>query len=468
MSKARDRSGAASGSGKDPAAIVAAVREAGVVGAGGAGFPTHVKLSASAEIVIANGTECEPLLQADQHTMAEKAKEILEGMGLAMQATGAAEGIVAIKRSYSAAIKALERHLPRFPEIRLHLFESFYPAGDEFIVVYDCTGRQVPEGGLPIEVGVVVQNVTTLLQISEAMKGRPVTHRCLTVCGEVEGPTTLIVPVGTSFAEVIELAGGYRQRRLAPRDPEELVLISGGPMMGRVVTPEQVVRKTTSGLLVLPRDGPVARHLTRSIDSAVRRGRSTCDQCRDCTDLCPRHLLGHELQPHEVMRSINYGLDSQPRTVTAAVLCCECRVCEAFACPLDLSPVAYYKAIKAALREEGWKNDVHRRKDLTAHSMREFRRLPVSRLIDRLGLAPYRDDSADLDRRKHRPARVDLPLRMHIGAPAEPVVKAGDRVSLGELIARIPEDALGANLHASIDGVVRKVDRERIRIERSL
>ena len=442
------------------------VRAAGVVGAGGAGFPTHVKLGARAEIYIANGTECEPLLRPDQHLMATRADELLEGMKLAMEATGAGEGIVAIKSKYHEAIDAIEALLPKYPDIRLHLFDSFYPAGDEYVVVYDCTGRQVPEAGLPIEVGVVVSNVASLVNIAAAARGIPVTERLITVVGEVEAPATFLAPLGTSYGELVEAAGGFRSPRFGGFAPEDLALVEGGPMMGRVVGADTVVTKTSGGLLVLPRSGPVVTQLTRSLDVTVRRGKSACDQCRDCTELCPRFLLGHELQPHQVMRAVNYGLDLPPRTVTAAVLCCECRLCEAFACPLELSPFAYYKSIKKALRESGWSNELHRRKGVRAHSMREFRRIPSSRLMDRLGLASYRGQRAPLVTDPLQPASVRIPLRMHIGVPAEPAVTVGQRVVRGQPIGTIPDGKLGAPVHASLDGEVTAVDGGYIQIER--
>lgn len=446
--------------------LVEQVEQAGVVGAGGAGFPTHVKLAASAEIVIANGTECEPMLESDQHLMATRAPVVLEGMRLEMAATGAAEGIIAIKRGYHGAIAAFEDELPRYPDIRLRLFDSFYPAGDEYVVVHDCTGRQVPENGLPIQVGVVVQNVASLANIARASQGIPVTDRLITIAGEVANPVTLQAPVGTPFSQLLDEAGGFRQTRFGRYEPGDLALVEGGPMMGRLATGDSVVTKTSGGLLVLPVSGPVVTQIARPMDVTIRRGRSTCDQCRDCTDLCPRHLLGHELQPHTVMRALNYGLDLPPRSVTAAVLCCECRLCEAFSCPLELSPFAYYKAIKGALREQGWQNEIHRSTDLTAHSMREFRRVPTSRLMDRLGLAPYRGRTAPLRPEPVVPDEVRIPTRMHIGAPSKPVVEAGQQVKRGQRIAAIPEGALGAAVHASVDGTVVQVDATTIRIER--
>ena len=446
--------------------LVEQVKLAGVVGAGGAGFPTHVKLAANAEILIANGTECEPMLQSDQHLMATEAEAVLQGMRLGMEATGASEGIIAIKRHYHDAIEAFEALLTGHPDIRIHLFDSFYPAGDEYVVVYDCTGRQVPENGLPIMVGVVVQNVTTLRNIALAAQGVPVTDKLLTVAGEVNRPATLLAPVGTSYAQLVEAAGGLRDERFTGYSAEELALVEGGPMMGRMASPDGVVTKTSGGLLALPSSGPVVTMLSRDEDTTVRRGRSACDQCRDCTDLCPRHLLGHELQPHTVMRAINYAMEEDPRSVTAAILCCECRLCEAFACPLDLSPFRYYVSIKRALREQGWRNEIHKNAELTAHSMREFRRVPTSRLMDRLGLAPYRGQPAPLQARPVQPDEVRIPLQMHIGAPSRPVVTHGDNVKRGQLIAAIPEGALGAAIHASIDGVVTEVGEDFIRIER--
>ncbi len=238
-------------------------------------------------------------------------------------------------------------------------------------------------------------------------------------------------------------------------------------MMGRVVRDlDEPVTKMVSGLLVLPRDNVVVRYMTRSQRSWVRRGISTCDQCRDCTDLCPRYLIGHDLQPHEVMRAINYGLARPADKVTAAVLCCECRLCEAYACPLELSPMAYYVSIKAELRAQDWVNDVHKRANLKPHPMREYRLVPTHRLIARLGLVEWEHQRCPLDESDHRPRRVSIPLRQHIGAPANPVVSKGQRVSVGDLIAKIPQDALGANVHASIGGRVSKiVDGATIEIE---
>jgi Na+-translocating ferredoxin:NAD+ oxidoreductase RnfC subunit len=463
--------------------IVQRVKDAGVVGAGGAGFPTHVKIAAQVDTVIANGAECDPLLRSDQQLMANHAAEIVEGLRLVMQASGAERGVIALKREYTDAVAALQRAMSAPPlspptlrpgsgqalggmkggNISLHLMESHYPAGDEFVLVYEVTGRLVPEAGLPLHVGCIVQNVGTLFNIARAQKGISVTHRLLTVTGAVSEPKTLNLPIGTSVGEAIAWAGGIKIPRWTTRSEEDYAVVVGGPMMGWLAQSlSEPITKTTTGLIVLPRNSPVVRSLGRPLGSWVKRGRSTCDQCRDCTDLCPRYLLGHDLEPHKVMRSINYGLTEPTAIITAAVLCCECRLCEAYACPLGLSPMAYYKEIKRQLAAQGWKNVIHKRSDLTPHPMREYRRVPMERLVARLGLSEYEECTCPLDDREYQPRRVIIPLKQHIGVPSQSVVKIGDRVQCGDLIARIPEGKLGANVHASISGRVEGVTGEHI------
>lgn len=459
--------------------IVQKVKDAGVVGAGGAGFPTHVKIAACPEprrraqvdTVIANGAECDPLLRCDQQLMAARAPEIIEGLRLVMRASGAEKGVVALKREYTGAVGALRRAMRQGENISLHLMESYYPAGDEFVLVYEVTGRLVPETGLPLDVDCIVQNVGTLFNIALAQKGIPVTHRFLTVTGAVNEPRTLNLPIGTPIGEAVAWAGGIKIPPWSARTEEDYAVVVGGPMMGWLAQGlSEAITKTTTGLIVLPRNNVVVRYLGRPLGSWVKRGRSTCDQCRDCTDLCPRYLLGHDLEPHKVMRSINYGLTEPTAIITAAVLCCECRLCEAYACPLELSPMTYYKEIKRQLAAQGWEpvlssvevNVVHKRSDLTPHPMREYRRVPLERLVARLGLSEYQECTCPLDEQEYQPKRVAIPLKQHLGAPSQPVVKIGDRVQRGDLIARIPEGKIGANVHASISGRVEAVTDEHI------
>jgi len=144
------------------------------------------------------------------------------------------------------------------------------------------------------------------------------------------------------------------------------------------------------------------------------------------------------------------------------VLCCECRLCEAYACPLGLSPCAYYREVKQQLAAQGWHNDVHKRTDLIPHPFREFRRVPTERLTARLGLTKYAGFECPLDPGDYQPKRVVIPLQQHIGVAARPVVREGDAVSVGDLVGEIPQGKLGARVHASINGRVKRASAEEI------
>lgn len=436
--------------------LVEKVRSAGVVGAGGAGFPTHIKYQASVEYLIANGAECEPLLYCDQSIMTIHAGKIIEGMELVMKEINAAKGIIALKSKYKSSIKALREAIGNRNNIHIHQMESFYPAGDEQVIVYEVLGRVVPEGGLPLHVGVVVNNVSTLMNVYEADKGINVTKRVLTVHGEVKRPSTFEVPVGTSIRNAIELAGGTKI--------EDFAIIVGGPMMGYVEKNiDAPVMKTTSGIIVLHSDHPHIMRKTMSHNAILKRSKASCDQCMSCTDLCPRYLIGHNMRPHMIMRALPYGI-SDSNIVTTSFLCCECGLCSFYACPLFLSPGMINSILKAEMGRSGIPNP-HKRNNLSPYPAREERRISTKRLIERLGISAY-NFHADMKDTGFIPDRVTIPLKQHLGAPSIPVVNEGDKVNEGQLIGDIPEGKLGARIHASIPGYVMSVGKD-IVIERN-
>ena len=430
--------------------ISAKARAAGLVGAGGAGFPTHVKLAAEAEIYLVNGAECEPLLKVDQQLATKYADLLVRGLELAMQAVGAREGIIALKAKYAEAIEALTPRLRA--GMRIHILKDVYPAGDEVITIWMATGRRVPPAGLPKDVGVAVNNVLTLINLARAVdEDQPVTTRTLTVTGAVAKPVTVTVPLGVSLREVLAQAGGESVQSAA--------YIDGGPMMGKLVSSlDAPVTKTTGGLIVLPEDHILIRRRRASERSVLEKARTTCEQCLLCTELCPRHIIGHELPPHLIVRSVNYHHFGQPSTLLSALTCSECAVCEAWACPVDISPMRLNQMLKVQLRKEGarYTGPLH-----PADPMAEHRLVPVSRLIAKLDIAAY-NRKAPLVEAVYPAARVVLPLRQHVGAPAQPCVQPGEVVRQGQLIADIPPEALGARLHASIDGLVEAVDAQSI------
>ena len=433
--------------------ISAKVREAGVVGAGGAGFPTHVKLSAQAEIVIVNGAECEPLLKTDQQLAARYPQQLIKGLTLAMEATGAKQGIIALKAKYKDAIVALEPYLTE--QLQISIMPDIYPAGDEVITIWLTTGRRVPAGKIPLEIGVVVNNVQTLLNVAKACEGEPVTTRTLTVTGAVKNPITVTVPIGTSLREVLELAGGGRS--------EDLVYINGGPMMGRVITDlDGPVTKTTGGLIALPKDHCLIQRKNRTLENILRIAKTVCEQCSFCTELCPRHMIGHELSPHLLIRAVNYKNIGKASMLTSALTCSECGVCEAYACPVGISPLRVNLALKAELRAKGLK---YQGELGNVDPMAQHRLIPTARLIERLNLRSWYSE-APLSLETYVPNEVTLNLQQHIGAPAIALVKVGDVVFLGQVVGEIPEGALGARVHASLDGTVTQVTPQTITIRK--
>ena len=430
------------------------VRAAGVVGAGGAGFPAHVKLQAQVEIFLVNAAECEPMLKVDQQLMAQQPARLIRGVQYAMKATGAREGIIALKEKYRDAIEALTPLLPS--SIRLHILPDVYPAGDEVLTIWMATGRRVPPAALPVSVGVVVNNVQTVLNIARAVEQQyPVTRRTLTVNGAVARPLTVTVPVGMSLRDVLALAGGA-----TVDDPG---LINGGPMMGSLVTSlDSPVTKTTGGLLVLPKTHPLIQRRMQDERTVLSVAKTVCEQCRLCTDLCPRHLIGHELSPHLLVRAVNYQQAATPQLLLSALTCSECNVCESVACPVGISPMRINRMLKRELRAQNLRYEGPLN---PADEMAKYRLVPVKRLITKLGLSDwYRD--APLTDVAPSTDKTTLLLRQHIGASAVPCVQKGERVVRGQCVADMPSGALGAPVHASIDGIVSDITEHAITVVR--
>jgi len=443
--------------GKTAQEIIAAVQQAGVTGAGGGGFPTHIKLKARVDTVIANGSECEPLLASDKTLLKEKAYLVIEGMQYAMAATGAQTGYIAVKGHYKDAVAAVEEVLPGDGSIKLYPLENYYPAGDEFLTVYDVTGRIIPEGGLPLHVGVVVINVLSLAQVAYALNGKPVTERPVTITGSVRQPQVVTVPIGTTYKDLIELAGGT----LNSTD----VLMDGGPVMGTVVEDaEQGIAKTTGGVVALPEDHFIMQMKNTTISQMVKKSRAACCQCYRCTDLCPRNLIGHALYPHMTMRTIDYNLSEPTDHITSAFLCSQCGVCELIACDfMLLSPRQVYAEYKRLLVSRGIKNP-HTRSGISVIPEIEGRKVPLPAIIKKLGLSEYVKDTPSLGYKAVD--RVRIPLNRHTGVPAVPGVVPGEKVKMGDVIAASPMDKVGAVYHASIAGKVTEVTPDWIEIRK--
>lgn len=423
------------------------IEAAGVVGCGGAGFPTHAKLKGRFFHIIINGMECEPLLRSDRYVMRVHAEELVCAAAALLNETGAETCTFALKETYREEIAALQTAIAACQApVHLHTTGSFYPAGDEHVLVYEVTGKTVPPMNIPLAAGCVVINAGTLLSIYHAAGDIPFTKRYLTVAGEVEAPCIVEAPVGAPFSACIALAGGAREQGCA--------VVSGGPMMGKYHEPDALdalfVEKTTSAILLLKK----GRGDTSSLVAVRRQARAACIQCSYCTQLCPRYLLGHPLEPHKIMRSLAYrGPELDDPVIRSAALCCECGVCETYACPMQLKPRQVNAVLKRLLLEQGIR---YERPDAGTqpHALREVRKIPTNRAAARAGV---REWYGQVPLRRCMPKSVTIALKQGPGAAAVPEVQPGDKVLEGARIASCPAGKLGAHVHASISGRIASV-----------
>jgi Na+-translocating ferredoxin:NAD+ oxidoreductase RnfC subunit len=425
------------------------VRQAGVVGAGGGGFPAHVKMAGKADTVIANGAECEPLLHKDAAVMEHQAADVVTGVQLVMQAVGASDGIIGIKAKKKHAVEAIQSACSGTP-VRVHLLGDYYPTGDEYELVNAVTGRLIPPQGIPLQVGVVVNNVETLANIAAAAKGVPVTRKTVTLAGAVKNPVTITVPIGTTFREAIEAAGGF-----ATNDP---VLCIGGLMMGQTTDNlDTPIVKTSAGAVILPRSHRLVERKLKPERAQALIGKSACDQCRYCTELCPRYLLGYAVEPHQVMRSLAFTATDSKYWNQMAMNCCACGICTLYSCPEALFPKEACDASKAEMRAANikWTGTAPAR----VHPMHDSRRVPIRMLMRKLDIekfdlpAPWQDIAVE-------PRQLVLPLKQSAGVPNRPVVKKGDRVKAGQPLGEISDRDLGAILHAPIAGTIAEVTHD--------
>ena len=398
-----------------------------------------------------------PLLHKDAELTINYVDQVLKGMELSMQATGARQAIFGIKAKKKDAISVLQKATKGGP-VKIHQFGDFYPAGDEFVLVYECTGRLIPAGGIPLQVGSVVHNSETLFNMAEAMEGRPVTRKVLSVTGEVKNPMSLAAPIGMTFQELIDYAGG-------PTTHDYTVFV-GGLMMGRIAHDlSEPVTKTTGGLILLPTSHRLVQRMTTPNKNMHRIGKSACDQCSYCTEFCPRYLLGYDVQPHKVMRTLGFTASGKHNWSKWADLCCSCGLCTLYSCPEDLFPKEACDQAVADRKAAGLERWLGPTQEIKAHPMEAGRHVPTKSLMQKLGVTNY-DVPTPWVECDYRPKKITLPLSQHLGAPAEPVVKVGDRVSQGQVVADIPEGKLAARIHSSIDGTVSAVNGS-IMIEQS-
>jgi len=302
------------------------VKEAGIVGLGGAAFPTAVKLTPPKDkpidTVLINGCECEPMLTADYRLMVEYPEAILKGAELVRKATSASRILIGIEDNKKKAFEIIRSKTNGF-EAEISLLKTKYPQGAEKNLIYALLGREVPRGGLPFDVGVVVQNVGTAKAVWDAAEtGKPLFERALTVTGDgIANPKNVMARIGTPFEDVIAFCGG--------RAENADIMVMGGPMMGLAQwTPEVPVIKGTSGILVWTAAGPPFEH--------------NCIRCSRCVTHCPMHLV-----PTQLMKYVRYG-HMQEAESWGIMDCVECGCCQ-YICPANIPLVHWMRLGKSRI-----------------------------------------------------------------------------------------------------------------------
>jgi len=317
----------------DAAAIKERITKAGIVGLGGATFPTHVKLSPppakKIEWLVINAAECEPYLTADHSLMLEKAEETVKGVSLLMKALGVDKAVIGIEDNKMDAVEAMRKACQSDSRIKVDVCHVKYPQGAEKNLIKALLDREVPSGGLPMDVGVVVQNSGTAYAVYEAVAfNKPLVERVVTITGPgIQNPGNLIVRVGTLFSDVISQCGGFKENAGITK------VIAGGPMMGVAQYSLDVpVTKGTSGILAL------------NNDESPLREQGPCIKCGKCVDGCPMFLLPNTLSLIGEMSRPDLAAEYR------VMDCVECGTC-AYVCPASRPIVHYVRYLKAELAE---------------------------------------------------------------------------------------------------------------------
>lgn len=432
------------------------IQDAGIVGAGGAGFPTFAKLATGADTLLVNAVECEPLLYTDYTLMHERMPHVVKALSALLESTGAERCLVGIKQA-----KAADLHLIDGQELAPHVFvkllPNVYPMGDEINLIYEATGRVVPPGQLPLSVGVIVVNLETVYNIGNALKdGTPVTEKWLTISGSVPRVLCVRVPIGARVGELLE--------KLGVNVPAGHTLLDGGPSMGKIIDPATaIVTKATKGLLILPDDIPAIYTKKRTARVQFALAASACCQCTRCTDMCPRNLLGYPLSPHLHVRVENAVAEVMPEQILGASMCCACGICEIAACCQSISPRAVIAEHKGILAKNKMRYTAREGVAYEASPDRAARQMPSSRWMRMLGVDKY-DKHPDYLPELIPFSRVEILTSQHIGAPSIPCVSVGDEVSVGQVVATAAQ-GFSVPQHASIAGKVVYVDPTKIIIE---
>ena len=425
------------------------MKDAGLVGDGGAGFPSYAKLAEGADTLLINGSECEPLLYTDYMLMKREMPMVLAGVQSVIWSLSIPRALFCVK-AHTAERLSLNDGDTLGNRITVKVLPDVYPIGDEISLIYQATGRIVRPGNLPITKGVIVYNVETMYNLGRMVKFfEPVTMKWLTVGGDIENPRVVRVPIGVPVTDLFE--------RLGIEVDEDHVVIDGGPSMGKVINHNIAeVGKTTKALLVLPKNSKAAESKSLNERAALARAETACCQCTRCTDMCPRALLGYPLEPHKMVRTAMGVAKVMPEMVLSATLCCGCGICETLACSQGISPRAVINNYKALLAKNKMRYVAN--EDVEVKDERDYRMIPAAKWAQDLSvkrfdkIPTWGGEIRDFD-------RVELALGRYIGIPSTPSVRDGQIVHVGDIVAAASA-GLSVPQHASLHGRVTVTDKK--------
>lgn len=431
-----------------------AVYDAGIVGSGGAGFPTHIKVQQKAKTLIINGAECEPLIEVDKNIIKNYSDRIIKVSNFLLEIDFVKKIIICVKNEYADVSHAIKSRI-NSDKISCYELPNIYPIGDEVVLINEVTGITLKKGELPINKGLVVLNVETLLNIEKkVIENKNVTQSYVTVTGEVENGGTYNFPIGYPLEKILNLC--------KPKIDNYKVVV-GGAMTGRLAQIDESVKKTTKAFIILADNHKVIQNMEDTNMTHLKRIMASCSSCRACTDLCPRNLLGHKVEPHKLMSAMANGLSTNTASLKTTMGCVSCGVCELYACHHDLSPRKMMVAVKSAFAKEGIKVDPNDCVPPLSESI--YSRIPSKRLIMHLNLTKY-NRHLPFNPNLQKSDIVRIYLNDHIGPPCEPIVKVGQQVEEGDLIGT-KKEGLHANIHASISGIVKEINHKYIIIVKS-
>ena len=417
------------------------MRSLGLVGAGGAGFPSFAKIAEGANTLLINGSECEPLLYTDFIILREELETVLLGINAVLDGANIPRAVLAVKKHTADALGFTDGE-SLGGKITVKALPDVYPIGDEIGLIYQALGRVVRPGNLPISQGVIVYNVETMFNLGRGVKyGEGVIEKWLTVGGAIGFSSVIRVPVGVRVCDLF--------KKLGITVKDGFTVLDGGPSMGKIINYHTaVVTKTTKALLVLPDTTPAVQMKKMNPALATARAETACCGCSRCTDMCPRHLLGYPLEPHKMVRTAMGAIKASPVMVLNASLCCGCGICESLACSQGISPKAVINNYKVILAENKLKYIAQ--SDVEVKTERSYRMVSAARWASTLGVKKF-DMPPTYGGKIQDFTRVCIPLRPNIGTASIPKITDGQTVKRGELIAAAAS-GLSIDLHASIDG----------------